>query len=512
MAVRTLPFLAFPKFTRNSSFPDTVKLRGRPLSSKSGFSGLVSQNKFGDADKIGGDSGFLRWIKRRRRFSDASFICCAQEVSEQLLVVVGGGAAGIFAAIRAKGVAPYLRVLVFEKGKFLSKVKISGGGRCNVTHGHCVDTMVLAENYPRGNKELQGSFFKMHGPLDTISWFSDRGIELKTEDDGRVFPVTNSSSTIVDCLLLEARKKGVLLQTGKVVTSASRAVNGKFVLKIEKFSVDLVEAVEADYLLIATGSSRQGHSLAVQLGHSIVEPMPSLFTFKINDTHLLELSGVSFPNVKAKLVMPNTSKIIPQLTQVGPMLVTHWGLSGPVILQLSAWGARELFRSNYTGTIFVDFVPNLHFDNVKCIFTEHKKHFGKQKVHNSSPPQLGLVKRFWNYLLDREGIDGDVMWACISNHTLISIASLLKHCNFKVNGKGKFKDEFVTSGGVPLSEINLKTMESKIQPHLFFAGEVVNVDGVTGGFNFQNAWSGGYIAGTSIGKLTLGDSIAKEIS
>ncbi|KAL4192775.1 hypothetical protein AMTRI_Chr06g196010 [Amborella trichopoda] len=332
MAVRTLPFLAFPKFTRNSSFPDTVKLRGRPLSSKSGFSGLVSQNKFGDADKIGGDSGFLRWIKRRRRFSDASFICCAQEV--------------------------------------------------------------LAENYPRGNKELQGSFFKMHGPLDTISWFSD-----------------------------------LLLQTGKVVTSASRAVNGKFVLKIEKFSVDLVEAVEADYLLIATGSSRQGHSLAVQLGHSIVEPMPSLFTFKINDTHLLELSGV------------------------GPMLVTHWGLSGPVILQLSAWGARELFRSNYTGTIFVDFVPNLHFDNVKCIFTEHKKHFGKQKVHNSSPPQLGLVKRFWNYLLDREGIDGDVMWACISNHTLISIASLLKHCNFKVNGKGKFKDEFVTSGGVPLSEV-----------------------------------------------------------
>ncbi|XVE59842.1 hypothetical protein DITRI_Ditri05aG0079300 [Diplodiscus trichospermus] len=396
---------------------------------------------------------------------------------EELLVVVGGGAAGVYGAIRAKTVAPNLNVLVIEKGKLLSKVKISGGGRCNVTNGLCADNLVLADHYPRGNKELRGSFFNMHGPVDTMSWFVDRGVELKTEDDGRVFPVSNSSSSIIDCLLSEARCRGVSLQTGKVVTGASTSASGKFLLKIEKRTFNSVEFVEADYLLIASGSAQQGHSLAVQLGHSIVEPVPSLFTFKIEDAQLTELSGV------------------------GPMLVTHWGLSGPAVLRLSAWGARHLYSSGYKGKLIVDFVPDLHIEDLKSVLRQHKNRFLKQKLLNSCPTELGLVKRFWKYILDHEGLVGDTLWASVSNNSLVSIAHLLKHCAFEVNGKGQFKDEFVTAGGVPLSEIYLNTMESRIQPNLYFAGEVLNVDGVTGGFNFQNAWSGGYIAGTSIGRL-----------
>ncbi|XP_042498288.1 uncharacterized protein YtfP isoform X8 [Macadamia integrifolia] len=376
------------------------------------------------------NGGFL-FPGRGRRFI-ASSTSRAQQGNEQLLVVVGGGAAGIYGAIRAKTVAPHLGVMVIEKGKPLSKVKISGGGRCNVTNGHCADKMILAEHYPRGNKEFRGSFFSMHGPWDTISWFSDHGVELKTEDDGRVFPVSDSSSSVIDCLLFELKIIGVLLQTGKSVTNVSTTVGGKYIIKIEKRTSDPIEYVEADYLLIASGSSRQwiflwsqGYTLATQLGHSIVDPVPSLFTFKIEDAQLAELAG-------------------------------------------------------------------------------------KQKALNSFPPDFGLVKRFWKYILEREHISGDILWASVSNNSIISVVSLLKQCSFGVKGKGQFKDEFVTAGGIPLSEISLNTMESRKQPNLFFAGEVLNVDGVTGGFNFQNAWSGGYIAGTTIGKLALDSSSEME--
>ncbi|XP_031254760.1 uncharacterized protein LOC116112776 isoform X1 [Pistacia vera] len=403
---------------------------------------------------------------------------------EEVLVVVGGGAAGIYGAVRAKTVAPKLNILVIEKGKPLSKVKISGGGRCNVTNGHCADNKIFAGHYPRGHKEFRGSFFNVHGPLDTMSWFSDHGVELKTEDDGRVFPVSNSSSSVIDCLLSEAKCQRVSLQTGKVVTTASANAGGKFLLKVEKRTINLVESIEADYLLIASGSSKQGHSLAAQLGHSIVDPVPSLFTFKVVDSQLTELSGVTFEKVIAKLKLENVQKNSPHLTQVGPMLVTHWGLSGPVILRLSAWGARDLFSSGYKGILMVDFVPDLHIEDMKSILSKHKK----QCVC----------------------LCGDTLWASISNNSLISIAHLLKHCTFEVTGKGQFKDEFVTAGGVPLSEVSLNTMESKIRSNLFFAGEVLNVDGVTGGFNFQNAWSGGYIAGTSIGKLASNTALKER--
>ncbi|XP_017240363.1 uncharacterized protein LOC108213132 isoform X2 [Daucus carota subsp. sativus] len=436
-------------------------------------------------------------INKKRRFSTLSLSISPKA---ELLVVVGGGAAGIYGAIRAKTIAPNLNVVVVEKGKPLSKVKISGGGRCNVTNGHCPDNMIMADHYPRGYRELKGAFFNTHGPVDTMSWFCDHGVELKTEDDGRVFPVSNSSSSVIDCLMSEVRRTGVVMQTGKVVTTASTA-GGKFILKIEKRTIDYVESIEADYLFIASGSSQQGYALATQLGHSIVDPVPSLFTFKIDDTKLTELSGVTFAKVKAKLELETMKKNIQQLTQVGPMLVTHWGLSGPVILRLSAWGARYLSNSDYKGILQVDFTPDLHIEHMKSVLIQHKNQFAKLKMLNSYPLELGLVKRFWKYLLDREGIDGDILWASVSNNSIMSIASLLKQCPFKVKGKGVFKDEFVTAGGVPLSEISLKTMESKLQPRLFFAGEVLNIDGVTGGFNFQNAWSGGHIAGTSIGSL-----------
>ncbi|CAL1357846.1 unnamed protein product [Linum trigynum] len=425
----------------------------------------------------------------------------AEKSDGELLLVVGGGAAGVYGAIRAKSLAPHLNVLVVEKGKLLSKVKISGGGRCNVTNGHCPDTKILAEHYPRGHRELRGSFFNTHGPGDTMSWFTDHGVALKTEEDGRVFPITNNSSSIVDCLLSEARERGVSLQTGKTVTSVSAGVQGKFLLKVEKRSVDFLEYLEADYLLIASGGSRQGYDLAVQLGHLIVDGVPSLFTFKIKDPLLSELSGVTFLKVEASLILESDKKNIPHLTQLGPMLVTHWGLSGPVILRLSAWGARDLFRAGYRALLVVDFVPDLHIEDMKSILSQQKHKFAKQKVLNSYPSEFGIVKRFWKYMLDREGLNCDTLWASVSNNSLNSVAYLLKHCAFEVVGKGQYKDEFVTAGGVPLSEISLKTMESKMRPNLFFAGEVLNVDGVTGGFNFQNAWSGGYIAGTTIGEL-----------
>ncbi|XP_030481460.2 uncharacterized protein LOC115698517 isoform X3 [Cannabis sativa] len=409
------------------------------------------------------DIGCLRITPAKKKFCTAA-ISVVQKGSEELLVVVGGGAAGFYGAVRAKTVAPKLNVVVIEKGQPLSKVKISGGGRCNVTNGHCVEKKILAENYPRGHKEFKGSFFDMHGPDDTMSWFSDHGVDLKVEEDGRVFPVSNSSSTIIDCLMSEANRTGVVLQTGKTVRTAS-ANGGKFLLGIGKQTTSPVEYVEADYLLIASGNSSQ----------------------------------VTFSKVKAKLILESVKRNIQQFTQVGPMLVTHWGLSGPVILRLSAWGARDLFSSCYKGTVTVDFIPDLHIEAVKSMLSRHKLQFLKQKVSNSYPPEFGLVKRFWKYILDRQGFSGDDLWSSIPNNTLASVASLLKNCDFRITGKGQFKDEFVKAGGVLLSEISLNTMESKIHSNLFLAGEVLNVDGVTGGFNFQNAWSGGYIAGSTIG-------------
>uniref|UniRef100_A0A0D3HX75 FAD-dependent oxidoreductase 2 FAD binding domain-containing protein n=1 Tax=Oryza barthii TaxID=65489 RepID=A0A0D3HX75_9ORYZ len=386
--------------------------------------------------------------------SNQDLVACSwqkeDEAEAQSLVVVGGGAAGVYASIRAKSLAPHLNVLVFDKGRFLSKVKISGGGRCNVTNGHHLEPLGMARNYPRGHKELRGSFFKNHGPQDTMRWFSDHGVELKA---------------------------------GKAVTGASVTENGKFVVKVEKRTVDFVDHVNAKYVLVATGSSQQGYSIAAQFGHSIIAPVPSLFTFKITDKRLADLSGVTFPIVKAKLKLDGIKRSAPELTQIGPMLVTHWGLSGPVVLRLSAWGARELHQYNYQAKLTVDFIPDIHIEDVKRILFLHKDH------HAS--------------------LDGDMHWASIPNNNLNTVALRLKQWMFEVVAKGQFKDEFVTAGGVPLSEerytfvpelatlwISKRTIDLSMT-----VVQVLNVDGVTGGFNFQNAWTGGYIAGTSIGTL-----------
>ncbi|CAG7906490.1 unnamed protein product [Brassica rapa] len=398
---------------------------------------------------------------RRRNLFTATAINSLDGKKEEVLVVVGGGAAGVYGAIRAKTLSPELRVLVIEKGRFLSKVKISGGGRCNVTNGHCTDTIRLAENYPRGNKELKGSFFYTHGPADTMSWFSERGVPLKTEEDGRVFPVSDSSASVVDCLLHEATIRGVRLERGKSVLSASTKPDGKFLVKVGKRTADVSESIQASYLLIATGSSPQGHSLATQFGHSIVDPVPSLFTFKINDPLLAELAGISFSKVQAKLKLEHPRSDMSKLVQVGPMLVTHWGLSGPVILRLSAWGARHLFTSEYKGLLSVDFIPDINIETAKSLLKQHKLQFSKNKVSNTFPPQFGLVNRFWRYILDREGSSKDTLWASLSNNSLSSISDLLKHCTFQVTGKGQYKDEFVTAGGVPLSESLIRAISSR---------------------------------------------------
>ncbi|CAM6083731.1 unnamed protein product [Calypogeia fissa] len=432
----------------------------------------------------------------------------ARRGDNRTLVVVGGGAAGVFGALRAKTLHPSLEVVVLEKGqRLLSKVLISGGGRCNVTTGlFNNEPSLLAGQYPRGHKELRGSYFHRHGPRDTAAWFVSRGVALKTERDGRMFPKSNSSATIVECLLSEARRMGVALQTSAQVHWVSKE-RGKFSIHIGGGGKpNGKHTLEANNVLLATGSAIQGYKIASQLGHSIVEPRPSLFTFKVKDTALTELSGVSFEKVKVELELPDHKKLKdPHLTQDGPLLITHWGFSGPVVLRLSAWAARLLYSSGYEGTIWVDFLPNLGLEETKSMLVNHKQECQKRNLGSFVPAEIPLVRRFWLYLLQRQGLDKDSKWARLSTQSLYNLAVLIKRCSFEISGKGEFKDEFVTAGGVPLVEVDLKTMESRMCPGLFLAGEVLDVDGITGGFNFQNAWTGGYIAGTTIAEQTRCD-------
>ncbi|BBN13345.1 hypothetical protein MPTK1_6g02760 [Marchantia polymorpha subsp. ruderalis] len=442
----------------------------------------------------------LRWRCCSSTFTHAdpfSATAAAAGDEQQRLVVVGGGAAGVYGALRAKSLCPHLEVLVLEKGQLLSKVRISGGGRCNVTTGLFQDPKPLAGQYPRGHKELRGSYFLTHGPADTAAWFTQRGVALKTESDGRMFPQSNSSASIIDCLLQEAKRINVVLQTKAPVLNVSR--KGQ-TFEVSRGAVDSggKNVVQAGSVLLATGSASQGYKIARDLGHSIIEPVPSLFSFKVMDKALTELAGVSFQRVKAELELPNQKQRHPELVQDGPLLITHWGFSGPVVLRLSAWAARHLFSSKYTCVLWVDFTPNIELEELKALLVKHKQDSQKSNMGSYSPEKLPLVKRFWIYLLERQGLDRDMKWARVSTKVLHELALLLKRCPFSVSGKGEFKDEFVTAGGVPLAEVNLKTMESRICPGLFFAGEILDVDGVTGGFNFQNAWTGGFIAGTTV--------------
>lgn len=396
------------------------------------------------------------------------------------IIIIGGGAAGFFAGINIAEKFPQLSIAILERGKEgLQKVKISGGGRCNVTHAEFVPSE-LVKNYPRGEKELLGPFHSfMTG--DTISWFQERGVELKIEEDGRMFPVSNSSQTIIDCFIKESNKHGVEICYNQAVKSFELVEDGFLIHTIK-------DQFTCNKLVIATGSNPKMWNLLEGIGHSIVEPVPSLFTFDINDERIKNIPGVVAKNVDVK-VLGTT------LNSHGPLLITHAGMSAPAILKLSAFGAIEFAELNYNFKIKVNFIQK---DTDTCIedLKKTKILFAKKLVVNTT--QFDLPKRLWKKLVVASGISDEMKWAEINKSQLVSLAQQLTQAVFHVTGKSTFKEEFVTAGGLDLKEINFKSFESKLIPNLYFAGEVINVDAVTGGFNFQNAWTGAYIVAQSI--------------
>lgn len=397
-------------------------------------------------------------------------------------VIVGGGAAGFFAALQLKEAKPNARVLIIEKtGKLLAKVAISGGGRCNVTHA-CFDNKLLSSFYPRGEKELYGAFSRF-AVNDTIQWFANRGIQLKTEADGRMFPESDDSATIVDCFIEEAQEAGieVYFHTGLI---ALRTTPEGFSLLTQD-----EDLIETKTLLIATGGSPKGSGFSFLngTGHTIVPPVPSLFTFNLPGHPLTDLMGLSVED--ASVSLPDYKR-----TFRGPVLITHWGLSGPAVLKLSAFAARELYADNYRYKVKVNWLAAYSPDEVWEKMLERK--LSRQSLGNKPFPEI--PKRMWEALLDSADLNEADKWADSPNKKLRLLADLLCGSSFAANGKTTFKDEFVTSGGVHLKEVDFRTMESKNCQGLYFAGEVLNIDGITGGFNFQAAWTTGAIAGKAM--------------
>lgn len=403
------------------------------------------------------------------------------------IIVIGGGAAGFFGAITCAQSNPHCQVTLLEAGrKPLAKVAISGGGRCNVTH-HCFEPAELVQYYPRGGKALRGAFTRFQ-PKDTVAWFEKWGVKLKTEADGRMFPVTDNSATIVNCLLEVAKNAGVKLITGIPVKSVDK--NGS------QFQVELksAEVLECQRLLIATGSNPLGYLWSQNLGHHIEKPVPSLFTFNIKDSRLKDLGGVSVEKVHLKLLTPRKKK----LEQTGIMLITHWGISGPAVLKLSAWAARILQENDYKLPLLINWLPEYNLATLSQYFLTLKSQIPKKQISSYSP--VNLPKRLWQSLVSYSGISSDTIWADLGKKALNILAEEITQGRYLITGKGIFKEEFVTCGGVSLKEVDFKTMESKICPGLYFAGEILDIDGVTGGFNFQSAWTTGWLAGVSLGR------------
>ena len=404
------------------------------------------------------------------------------------VIVIGGGAAGFFGAIACAEANPKLQVTLIEAGrKPLAKVGISGGGRCNVTH-HCFEPARLVENYPRGGRALRGAFSRFQ-PQDTVEWYQKRGVKLKTEADGRMFPVSDDSQTIIDCLMQAADKAGVELRTGTGVKSVKHLDRDSK----SYFQVELKNArtLQCDRLLIATGSNPLGYRWAKNLGHKIESSVPSLFTFNIKDPRLKDLAGVSVSNALVRL---GTGKN--KLEQNGALLITHWGVSGPAILKLSAWGARFLHELKYASNLYINWLPKYNQETLKQEFVRAKQTHPKKKITNYCP--IELPKRLWQSFVNHTEIKPDKIWSEISKKELNKLAIEVVRGEYVIKGKGVFKDEFVTCGGVSLKEINFKTMESKKCPGLYFAGEILDIDGVTGGFNFQSAWTTSWLAGQAI--------------
>ena len=400
------------------------------------------------------------------------------------LIVIGGGAAGFFCAVNAARMDRSLKVAIIEKSnKLLSKVKVSGGGRCNVTHA-CFDIAEMSKRYPRGQHFVKKAFHQFF-TTDTINWFEERGVKLKTEDDGRMFPVTDSSQSIIECLLKEANKYGVVIFMNKEVKDLSM-VNGEWAIGLSNS-----EKLTANFVCIASGGYPKSSMFdwLKKLGHSIEEPVPSLFTFNLPKHSITKLMGVSVEKAKIKIIGT-------KLDEEGPLLITHWGLSGPVVLRLSAWGARELKERNWEFGISVNWLPEFNEQSLREKFQGLRNTNASQKVINKN--SFGLPSRLWEFFAEQSGIKNEWRWADLPSTEQNKFIKNLCSYECEVKGKTTFKEEFVTAGGIKLNEVDANTMMSKKVPDLFFAGEVLDVDGITGGFNFQNAWTSGFVAAKSI--------------
>lgn len=400
------------------------------------------------------------------------------------VVIAGGGPAGFFAAIRCAELNPNLRILIIEKAsQTLGKVLISGGGRCNVTHA-CFDPAKLVTFYPRGGNELRGAFSRFQA-ADTVEWFEARHVKLKTESDGRMFPITDSSETIADCLRSNAQKAGVAIQVGTNLLGVEKESKNGF--RLELRSEANVFYIRTKKLLIATGSDRKTLDTVKSLGHTVEEPVPSLFTFNIKDKRIDGLAGVSVEH--ATLSMDS-------VVQQGALLITHWGLSGPAVLRTSAWGARQLHDMKYRAKLLINWFGDTTFEKALEVLHRNKEwNENARKKVSTNPAFSQIPLRLWKQLVE---FVGDKNWADLSKVELRKLAEELTAGEFTIEGKGQFKEEFVTCGGVRLNEVDFRTMQSRIVENLFFAGEVLNIDGITGGFNFQSSWTTGWLAGGAL--------------
>ena len=393
------------------------------------------------------------------------------------VAVVGGGAAGFFAALSAAQHHPNSKVVLFEKtGKLLSKVKVSGGGRCNVTHA-CLSPSALAKHYPRGGRQLKKAFGAF-SVQDTIDWFTDRDVPLKTEEDGRMFPVANTSQAIIDCLLAAAQQARIDIRLKAPIQSIQPLESGGFDLHGQRF----------DRVIVATGGSPKatGFTWLVELGHTISTPVPSLFTFNMPGETITERMGLV---VQDAIVRIQGTK----LSHQGPVLITHWGMSGPAVLKLSAWGARELEQRGYSFSIQVNWIGRTNEEDAARLLADAATASPKKKMANACP--FDLPKNFWVHALEKAGIHTDTPWGELGKKPRNRLINGLLNDVYSVAGKTTFKEEFVTCGGVTLSEVDFASMQSRVVPGLHFAGEVLDVDGITGGFNFQAAWTTGFVAG-----------------
>jgi predicted Rossmann fold flavoprotein len=405
------------------------------------------------------------------------------------LIVIGGGAAGMFCAVNAARMAPGLQVIVLEKtGKLLQKVKISGGGRCNVTH-HCFEKAVLVKNYPRGEQFLKKAFYRF-STSDTVNWFKERGVVLKTEADGRMFPVTDSSQTIIDALLREADRYGVEIRLNCTVKSIEKQPDAAIMVHIAGQL-----PIRADYVVVATGGfpKKEMFDLLTQFtGHQVASPVPSLFTFNLPGNTITRLMGIACP---VRLKIAGTA-----FMSEGPMLITHWGISGPAVLRTSAFAARYLHDSGYSFTVLVNWLPQYNEASLRQKILVYRQEKGTRKVANTE--WIDLPERLWRYLLEQCGINPNQKWADLPAALQNKLIKVLTAFELEAKGKTTFKEEFVTAGGILLSEIDPNTMQSRKMSGLYFAGEIMDVDGVTGGFNFQHAWTSGYIAACSVASQT----------